>query len=111
MIILANLLRWTFALLIAILAAFTALLAADPARAQALHCGPVDQVVEHLAKTYQEQLLGDGGGPNGTRMMVFIHPSGSTWTVIGLLADGTACFIASGTNWTVRELTPAGSET
>lgn len=99
---------WALAAMIALLAVFSVLLLADDARAQPLQCGPADQVVELLSNKYGEELIGDGAGPNGTRLMVFAHPEGETWTVIGLMPDGTACFIATGTDWS---LAPPGSET
>lgn len=108
---LAAVFRWAFALIIALFTVFTALLAADPVRAQTLQCAALDQIVAHLTERYQEQLVGDGVGPNGTRLQVYAHPEGTTWTVIGLLPDGRACFIASGDDWTGHEFTPAGSET
>lgn len=103
--------RWVLAALIVLLALFTALVLADDARAEPLSCGPVDQVVEALTGEYHEVLVGTGAGPNGTRLLVFAHPDGTTWTVLGLLPDGKACFIASGTDWKAAPPTPPGSET
>ena len=67
--------RWALALIIALVATFSVLLVADPARAQ------------------------------------ISHPEGDTWTVVGVMPGGQACFIASGSHWEVHEFTPAGSET
>lgn len=103
--------RWALAALIAFLALFSILLLADSAKAASPQCAPIDQVVEGLARNYGEELVGDGGGPNGSRLMVFAHPDGDTWTVIGLMPDGTACLIASGVDWKAHETTPPGSET
>lgn len=103
--------RWALVLMIALIAVFSALLVADPARAQTVPCGPVDQVLTELSDQYGEQLIGQGEGPNGTQMLLFSHPEGDTWTVVGILPGGQACFIASGSHWDIHEFTPAGSET
>lgn len=103
--------RWVLALVIALIVLFSALLVADPARAQPVPCGPVDQVLTQLADQYGEQLIGRGQGPNGTQMLLFSHPEGDTWTVVGIFPGDQACFIASGSHWDVLEFTPAGSET
>lgn len=99
------------ALIVGFLALFAVLVLADDLRAQPAQCGPVEQVLTHLADRYGEQLIGKGQGPNGTQLMMFAHPEGDTWTVIGVMPGGQACFIASGANWDVHEFTPAGSET
>lgn len=86
-------------------------LAVSPLFAQPLQCAAFDQMMTHLTDTYGEQLIGEGHGPNGTRLLMFAHPEGDTWTVVGVMPGGQACFIASGANWTVHDFTPAGSET
>lgn len=103
--------RWALAIMIALIAVLSALLVADPARAQPIPCGPVDQVLTQLADQYGEQLIGQGQGPGGTQLLMFSHPEGDTWTVAGVLPGGRACFIASGSHWDVHEFSPAGSET
>lgn len=108
----ATLSRWALALMIAFLVVISGLILADDARAQtALQCAPLDQMLTLLADKYGEQLIGEGQGPNGTRLLTFAHPEGDTWTVVGVIPNGQACFIASGASWTVHEFTPAGSET
>lgn len=103
--------RWALAALVAFLAVFSVLILADSARAATSQCAPIDQVVEGLAANYGEELIGDGGGAGGSRLMVFAHPDGKTWTVIGLMPDGTGCLVASGNDWKAYEPTPPGSET
>lgn len=107
----ATLSRWIVALMIAFLILFSVLLLADDAGAQPLPCGTVDQVITELTEKYGEQLIGEGQGPNGTRLLMFSHPDGDTWTVVGIMPGGQACFVASGSHWNVHEFTPAGSET
>lgn len=107
----AALSRWVLALMIAVAVLFSVLLLADDARAQPLQCGPAERVIESLVVQYGEGLVSSGAGPNGTRMMIFAHPDGDTWTFLGILPDGQACFIASGTEFRVAPPTPAGSET
>lgn len=103
--------RWALAAIIGFLLLISVLLLADPLQAQPLQGAPVDQVVEALHGQCGEELIGDGVGPNGTRLLIFAHPDGDSWTVIGLLPDGKACPIAWGTDWTQRTPTPPGSET
>lgn len=107
-----RILRWAAKAVIAAFILFwVVVLVGGMAGATTLSCAPVDQAVELLVNTYGEELVGEGEGPNGTRLMIFAHPDGDTWAVIGLLPDGNACFIASGTDWIAREPTPPGSET
>jgi hypothetical protein len=103
--------RWIVAMMIAVLVLFSALFLADAARAQTAQCAPVDQMLTLLADKYGEQLIGEGQGPNGFKLLMFAHPEGDTWTVVGVIPGGQACFIASGESWTVHDFTPAGSET
>jgi hypothetical protein len=103
--------RWFVGLLTGMVVLISVLLLADPVKAQPLQCDSVDQVLTYLADQFDEQLVGEGQGPNGTRLLLFAHPQGDTWTVIGVIPGDKACFIASGTNWTDHEPTPAGSET
>jgi hypothetical protein len=103
--------RWALALMISLLALFAVLLLADRAKAQTLQCGPIDQVIELLVRKYGEELFGTGQGPNGTRLFVFAHPDGATWTVFATMPDGQACIIASGASWHAAAPTPPGSET
>lgn len=103
--------RWALATLVAALVVFSVALLADSAKADTLSCAPVDQAVELLVTKYGEALVGVGDGPNGTRLFIFARPDGNTWTVLGLLPDGKACFIASGSNWEAAAPIPPGSET
>jgi hypothetical protein len=75
-------------------------LVALPTHAQEVQCGPVDQVVEGLAKGWGEHVRGTGiVDPSHQLMMLFVNDVTGTWTLIGLQPNGVACIGASGTNW------------
>jgi len=103
--------RFVVALILGLILLLSILLIAEPSRAQGLQCDAVDRILSYLTDQFGEELVGDGEGPGGTRLLLFAHPDVDTWTVVGVMPGDKACLIASGTNWTAREPTPAGSET
>ena len=79
--------------------------------AQTAQCGSLTDMTATLFQQYQEELIARGKGPGGQELLTFVRPDGLTWTVLVLLPDGRACMLASGSDWTELERTPAGSET
>lgn len=102
--------RLTATFTLARIAALLLLAGAPAVSAASPQCGPVDQVLTLLAEKYGEQMIGEGQGPNGVRLLLFVHPEGDTWTTVVVIPDGTACLVASGADWTLHEFTPAGLE-
>lgn len=102
----ASFCRWLIALLIAVAVLFLLLLV-QPAKA-APQCDAAERVLALLVDRYGEQEIGAGTAGGGSRLLIFAHPDGDTWSVVVLLPDGRACLVASGADWTI---TPLGSET
>lgn len=103
--------RFAAPFILAMIAAFLVLTGAATVNAAGSQCGPVDQILSLLVDKYGEQMIGEGFGPNGIRLLPFAHPDGNTWTTVVVVPDGTACLLASGTDWTLHDFTPAGQET
>jgi hypothetical protein len=87
------------------------ILGASRLMAQAAQCTSIADMTAILASQYQEELIARGGGPQGQELLTFVHPEGTTWTIVVVGPDGRACMLASGAGWTALERTPAGSET
>ena len=90
----------TTASAIAATAAFTALVAASPAKSQQPQqiCGVRDHIVAALAHDFREQPNAVGVVDRNVVMEVFVS-EGGTWTMLATGTDGNACIIASGEGW------------
>ena len=74
-------------------------------------CGQYAVLLERLADGWHEAPRGRGiAGAGGYVVVLFHNAAGDTWTVVGVMADGTACVLATGTAWEVIEPAPAGTE-
>ena len=69
-----------------------------PVGAEPLPCAPRAEMLESLARQYQEHVIGRGIGPSGVLFEILASADGTTWTFI-VTADGLACLIAAGENW------------
>lgn len=97
--------RIAWRLLIAAAALPTFLSAAS---AQAIVCGPHQQLADLLGAQYHEVREGMGLSKSGTVMEVFTSPAG-TWTIVRSAPDGTACIVDAGEAWAgSREARAAG---
>ena len=72
-------------------------LAALPARAQVL-CASRDDLVQHLAKTYEEAQVAVGLAADGKLFELFASTEGS-WTMITTTPGGLSCIRAWGEGW------------
>lgn len=62
-------------------------------------CGDPDRVIEHFDRTYQETIVEAGISGSGDLVMVLAPLDGATWTIIMVKPGGSACLVASGTDW------------
>ncbi|WP_425091990.1 hypothetical protein [Tropicimonas sp. S265A] len=80
------------------------------ARAYALvPCTNREAVVERLTTVYGEMQVATGIAANGSAFEVFVSPSG-TWTVFTSSGEGSACMLASGTDWSRFGIVPEDPE-
>ncbi len=86
------------------------ILMSNAAAAQSV-CGPRNEVVDQLAKKYQELPVAIGVTSLGGLVEVLTSGDGSTWTIIVSLPDGTACMVAAGEGWRTMEWAIEGPET
>jgi len=68
-------------------AVVVAALIASPAAAQQL-CGPYDEVMAQLQKSYGEQVVVQGLSATGKLMQLAINPESGTWTTLHLTRAG-----------------------
>ena len=87
------------------LAALSAALAVTGGTASAQACSDRTALVERLASKYGEVFAGGGLRDSSTVFEVWMSEDTGTWTILLTQANGTACIMASGTNW--REALPA----
>jgi len=81
-----------------ILAQATAL--AIPAEAFAQQaCGAREKIVAKLETKWGETLSGGGFQSAASIIEVFMSEQGGTWTILRTNANGTACVLATGTDW------------
>ena len=74
-------------------------LGASPTEAQHMPCAPRSIVVEELKTGYGEGPAGFGIQTSGQLIEIWAAPETGTWTVLMSLPNGSACVIASGTDW------------
>lgn len=74
-------------------------LACAPTAAQSPGCAPWPVMRDLLAERYGEQIIGGGVVSDTVVVQVLAAPEGATFTVVTIRVDGSACMIASGTDW------------
>ena len=62
-------------------------------------CTKRTDVVEHLAGKYKEAPVAIGLANNGGVIEVLSSQTGTSWTIIITMPNGTSCMIAAGENW------------
>ena len=94
-------------------AAFSFLAAAAPAAqvsAQQSRCGPREELVEVLRRTYGETPVAAGVTPSGGLVELLAQPDGATWTIMVTTPPdpvrgrprGRSCLVAAGEGWRFR---------
>lgn len=69
-----------------------------PAQAQMVRCAPRADLVDVLARSYQERQSGVGLVNAKTVFELFVAPSGS-WTAIVSDTRGVSCVVGTGAEW------------
>jgi hypothetical protein len=82
-------------------------LLATPTMAQGRACAPLDEFIDHLKKTYNEEPSGSGVSRDG--MLYVITRSPESWTLLTVGPTKIACIIAAGDIWFEKEITAKGS--
>lgn len=64
-------------------------------------CGPLKDAIDGLTTTFDEHLSSIGKITNGSGAIAMLSRStdGSTWTILVVRPDMTACSLMSGTEW------------
>ena len=62
-------------------------------------CGDRDAIVERLEAKWGETFAGGGLQSSSSLFEVWMSAEKGTWTILKTNANGTACVMASGTNW------------
>jgi len=62
-------------------------------------CAPRTDIINHLSARYNEVPSGMGIANNGGVIELLSSVSGTSWTLIITMPNGTACMIAAGENW------------
>jgi hypothetical protein len=68
-------------------------------QAPAATCYPRDALQAHLAERYGERPVG-AGVASGQLVELLTRPDGKSWTILVIRADGLACPVAAGEDWT-----------
>jgi hypothetical protein len=66
------------------------------AQAPQAECAPFSRVIAGLRLKFKEAPFLRGVTPKGTMMVLTLNPSTSTWTLVEVLPDMTACIRADG---------------
>ena len=77
-------------------------LVASSAMAQP-QCNERDNVLELLAKKYQETPIAAGVTNTGGLVEVLTDTKGGTWTIIVTTPQGMSCLVAAGEGWRTME--------
>lgn len=80
-------------------AALAAILGFTAGAASAQACSDRTKLVERLAAKYGEVFSGGGLRDSSTVFEIWMSEDTGTWTILVTQANGTACIMASGTNW------------
>lgn len=62
-------------------------------------CAPRDQMLTQLTKRFGELPSATGLTAEGSAMLVYATPDGSTFTLVFVGTNGIACMAAAGTGW------------
>lgn len=62
-------------------------------------CGKRDDVLAQLSEKFKEAPVGIGLASNGGLIELLTADTGTTWTLIINLANGTTCLLATGHDW------------
>lgn len=73
-----------------------ALLAANPVKAQSVHCASHAQVVERLGAVYGESRQSIGLGQDNSVVEVFASMDTGSWTITVTQPGGPTCLVAAG---------------
>ena len=79
------------------LGAYTGLAHAQTVQTPAV-CGKRGVIAQKLHQEYAEAPIGAGLASSGYLVEIFAS-SGGTWTIVITQPGGTACLVASGSNW------------
>ncbi|MBZ0164584.1 MAG: hypothetical protein K8H74_17960 [Notoacmeibacter sp.] len=89
--------RGFFSILLAVLVTAIALGAwIASGSAQAAHCAPFETMTRYLERDFQERDIGGGLIDETLAMRIFAAPAGTSFTVLTLTPDGTACMVITG---------------
>lgn len=72
-------------------------------------CLDLDLILQRLARHFGEMPVFAGAGDMGATI-VTAAPDGTTFTVLSVQADGTACMIGKGDGWSLARPAPAGKD-
>ncbi|NQV79772.1 MAG: hypothetical protein HQ495_04415 [Alphaproteobacteria bacterium] len=62
-------------------------------------CAPVGVLERALESRFSEHAIAAGVDSHGWRRVLFTSKEGSTWTILAVRADGSACVVADGVDW------------
>lgn len=74
------------------------LILSAPATAETA-CNKRATLIEQLDSRYAEAPVAMGLASNGSLIEILTSGSGTTWTILMTMPDGTACLIAAGQEW------------
>ena len=72
---------------------------ASPAVGQGNACTDRNDIIEFLAREYQEVPVAAGVTNSGGLVQVLAASDGSTWTIIVTTPQGMSCLVAAGEGW------------
>jgi hypothetical protein len=73
-------------------------------------CAPFSRVLAGLRLKFREAPFLRGVTPKGTMMILTLNPSTSTWTLIEVMPDMTACIRADGNGMEPVPFVPDGTD-
>jgi hypothetical protein len=80
------------------------------AQAPQAECAQFSRVIAGLRLKFKETPFLRGVTPKGTMMILTLNPSTSTWTLIEVLPDMTACIRADGNGMEPIPFVPDGTD-
>lgn len=80
-----------------------------PAAAQEI-CGDFSTMKKNLADQFGEVATGGGMVNEQGIIVLFQSPDGTTWTLLGVRTNGTACVISDGKDWGEMQKPPVAGE-
>lgn len=68
--------------------------------AQAMLCGPADELLANLKDRYGETKAASGVTTSGALFVVMVNENTGTWTLVSVDAEGgVVCMLAAGDGW------------